>query len=160
MSASHPKPAGPAPCSALEASQFDFWAGDWDLSWGEDSKGTNVIRKIMDGCVVEERFDGGISTPLRGMSVSTFNAHTGRWHQTWVDNQGSYLDFAGEFRDGRMILQRPATIDGQAVLQRMVWYNIDSNQLDWNWERSDDVGETWQVLWQIHYVRRRPATGD
>ena len=39
--------------------------------------------------------------PLRGLSVSLFNARSGKWQQTWVDNEGAYLDFVGEFKDGR-----------------------------------------------------------
>jgi hypothetical protein len=39
----------------------------------------------------------------------------------------------------------------------MVWYNIGRDQFDWNWERSDDEGQTWQVLWQIRYTRRDAA---
>jgi hypothetical protein len=54
-----------------------------------------------------------------------------------------------------MILQRQATVDGQAFQQRMVWHNIAQKEFDWNWERSDDGGRTWKVLWAIHYVRRK-----
>jgi hypothetical protein len=39
----------------------------------------------------------------------------------------------------------------------MVWYNIASDQLDWNWERSEDEGTTWTILWQIHYQRKQPT---
>lgn len=35
----------------------------------------------------------------------------------------------------------------------MVWYNISKNEIDWNWERSDDEGKTWAVKWKIHYTR-------
>jgi len=89
------------------------------------------------------------------MSVSTLNARTGKWQQTWVDNQGSYLDFIGEFKDSRMVLQRRATINGKEVLQRMVWYDIIKDRLQWNWERSEDDGKTWTVVWSIKYLRRK-----
>jgi hypothetical protein len=45
-----------------------------------------------------------------------------------------------------MILSRDAIVRGQACKQRMVWFNIDANQFDWNWERSDDEGESWRAL--------------
>jgi len=61
---------------------------------------------------------------------------------------------AGEKADGRMILSRQATVAGKTIHQRMVWYNVSEHALDWNWERSDDGGETWQVQWKIHYARR------
>jgi hypothetical protein len=75
--------------------------------------------------------------------------------QTWVDNSGSYLDLIGEFKDGQMILVREADDgSGRKLLQRMVWKNIRPDSLDWSWERSEDEGKTWRVLWLIHYQRR------
>jgi hypothetical protein len=148
------------PCSMAEAGQFDFWVGQWDLEWeGPNNakvKGTNTIQKIFDGCVIQENFKDP-STAFYGMSVSMFNTRLNKWQQTWVDNQGSYLDFVGEFRGGRMILERKAqNKDGLEFLQRMVFYNISAKQLDWNWERSDDNGNTWKLMWKIHYVRKDP----
>jgi hypothetical protein len=142
------------PCSSPEAAQFDFWVGKWNLTWGDNGKGTNSIKKIMDGCVVQENFDGTPSIQLKGMSVSTFSKQLGKWQQTWVDNSGGYLDFIGEFQDGKMILSRDFVKDGKKFMQRMVWYNISENEFDWNWERSDDNGQTWNVLWKIHYKRK------
>ncbi len=137
-----------------EAHQFDFWIGTWNVEWGEGKRGTNVIQAALDDAVIVENFDGRPGTSLRGISVSTYNTQLGTWQQTWVDNQGSYLDFTGEFKDGRMILQRRAALNGALFLQRMVWYNLTPDQLDWNWERSDDGGQTWQVLWSLHYTRQ------
>jgi hypothetical protein len=92
---------------------------------------------------------------LRGISVSTFDTKTGKWRQTWVDNEGGYLDFVGEFQDGQMILQREALRpDGTKVLQRMIWKNISRNEFDWSWEASLDGGKSWQVNWPIHYKRK------
>jgi hypothetical protein len=45
-------------------------------------------------------------------------------------------------------------VRGEACKQRMVWYNIEADQIDWNWERSNDGGTTWRVLWQIHYQKK------
>lgn len=86
----------PEACGEPEQKQFDFWVGEWDLTWpgekpGEMGHGGNSIKRIMGGCVIEERFTGGESMPLRGMSVSTFDSRAGKWKQTWVDNEGSYL---------------------------------------------------------------------
>jgi len=155
------QPPAPAnPCAASQQRQFDFWVGEWDLTWpgqngGSLGHGTNSINRILDGCVVEENFSGESSMPLRGTSVSTFDASAGKWKQTWVDNEGGYLDFTGEFSSGQMILQRQATRpDGTRIMQRMVWKNITANELDWSWEASSDGGKSWQVNWPIHYKRR------
>jgi hypothetical protein len=157
-----PEPASAStanPCEAPQQRQFDFWVGEWDLTWpgeksGEIGHGSNSIKRILDSCVVQENFSGGASMHLRGTSVSTFDTRSGQWKQTWVDNEGGYLDFIGEFKDGQMILQREALRDGQKILQRMVWKNISVNEMDWSWESSRDGGKTWQVNWPIHYKRR------
>lgn len=147
------------PCTTAEQKQFDFWVGEWNLTWpGQDGKtghGSNTIQRVLDGCVVQENFSGGDSMALRGTSVSTFDGSSGRWKQTWVDNEGGYLDFVGEFKDGQMILEREAQgKDGTRILQRMVWKNVTANEFDWSWEASRDGGKTWQVNWPIHYKRR------
>lgn len=142
------------PCSSPEAAQFDFWVGDWNLTWGDSGTGTNSIKKIMDGCVIQENFNGTPSIQLKGMSVSTYSKRLGKWQQTWVDNSGGYLDFVGEFKDGKMILSRKFEKDGNEIMQRMVWFNISENEFDWNWERSTDKEQNWDVLWSIHYKRR------
>lgn len=139
-----------------ESRQFDFWLGSWDLTWGEDGRGTNVVSKILDGQVVQEQFTGEPSTPYYGLSLSVYDGQAGCWQQTWVDSQGAYLDFRGgwEADSARMVLSRPAVVDGQPVRQRMVWYNITADSLEWCWERSADDGATWQTLWHIRYRRR------
>lgn len=148
------------PCSAAQQQQFEFWIGEWDLSWpgakpGEVAHGTNSIKRILDGCVVQESFSGGDVMHLRGTSVSTFDTRAGVWKQTWVDNEGGYLDFVGEFKNGQMILRREALRNGKKIMQRMVWKNISSNEFDWSWEASNDGGKTWQVNWPIHYKRHQ-----
>jgi hypothetical protein len=140
-------------CSAPDVYQFDVWGGHWNLTWGDSATGTNTITKEYDDCVIIERFDGTPATPFKGMSVSTFNKKLGKWQQTWVDNQGGYLDFTGEYSNGKMILAREASIEGKTEWQRMVWHNITENSLDWNWEKSSDGGQSWETAWQIHYHR-------
>jgi hypothetical protein len=147
------------PCTAAQQKQLDFWIGEWDLTWpgdkpGEVMHGTNSIKRIMDGCVVQENFSAGESGHLRGTSVSTFDLRSGMWKQTWVDNEGGYLDFVGEFKDGNMILRRETVRDGTKIKQRMVFKNISADEMDWNWEASQDGGKTWKVNWPIHYKRR------
>lgn len=141
----------------MTAQAFDFWLGEWALTWGENGRGHNRISRILDGQIIQEEFTSLVvdqSPPFRGLSVSAYQAQTDEWRQTWVDNQGSYLDFSGGMVGDKMILARRAVVDGKAVQQRMVWYNITADSLDWSWERSDDAGRTWQALWQIHYTRQ------
>jgi|SRR5579862_4033089 len=152
--------AKPKPCSEPEQKQLEFWVGDWDLTWpgnksGETGHGTNSVRRILDGCIVQENFSAANSGHLRGQSVSIFDVTANKWKQTWVDNEGGYLDFVGEFKDGQMILTREAAhSDGTHSLQRMVFKNITHDEFDWSWEGSKDGGKSWTVVWPIHYKRQ------
>ncbi len=153
----------PKPCEAPGTSQFDFWLGEWDLTWpaeqtggkqGEIGKGTNSITKMFGRCVIRENFnspDAGLS----GHSVSVYNVGKGRWQQTWVDDQGSYLLFSGEFRAGQMTLQtEPFQRGEKTLINRMVFRNITPDSLDWDWQTSADSGKTWKDLWNIHYAKK------
>lgn len=147
------------PCSSKEASQFDFWIGDWNVKWitkdGIEKTGSNHVINLFEGCVIEENFDGEPGNELKGKSFSVFDGHEKLWKQTWVDNEGSYLDFSGEFNDGKMILSRKSKDkNGNPIQQRMVYYNLSKNDFDWNWEISKDNGKTWDLRWKIHYSRK------
>lgn len=152
--------AQPNPCTIAEQKQLDFWVGEWDLTWpgqkeGQVDHGTNSIKRVLDGCVVEENFSAGDSGHLRGTSVSIFDGATHKWKQTWVDNEGGYLDFVGGVDNGNMFFQREAVQhDGTKTMQRMIWKNVTANEFDWSWESSKDGGKTWQVQWPIHYKRK------
>lgn len=139
---------------------FDFWLGDWELTWqnedGTTATGKNRVRRILSGQVIEENFKAltGDMAGFEGKSYSVYNPQNGEWKQTWVDNEGSYLDFTGDITGGNRIFHRTTvTADNNRLLQRMVFYNITKDSLTWDWERSEDEGETWQLMWRIHYRR-------
>jgi hypothetical protein len=144
-------------CDSAESKQFDFWVGEWDLSYVEDGKpgkSRNRITKVLDGCALLEEFSGAPGTKLDGRSYSTFDRLTGKWKQTWVDNTANYLDFTGGMVDGHMVLAREmAGRDGQRVSQRMVFQDIRRESLKWLWQRSEDGGRTWSTQWEIDYRR-------
>jgi hypothetical protein len=37
----------------------------------------------------------------------------------------------------------------------MVWRDISAEAFEWDWQRSEDDGETWATQWQIHYRRKK-----
>jgi len=148
------------PCSAPQASQFDFWIGDWNLAWSDTVHGTNHIEKMWGNCTVHESFsDAGAS--YLGQSWSVYNANYKVWQQTWVDNAGGYTQVTGGMVGDSMILftqerQVPANISATGKMKnRMVYYNIKPDSFDWSWEASTDGGQTWKPNWQIHYERKK-----
>ena len=154
--------AAASPCDVPEAHQLDFWLGEWRLTWpggqggtpeGGEGRGTNTVRRVLDGCVVQEDFAS--AEGFRGRSVSVYDRRAGQWRQTWVDSSGGYLVFTGGLEDGEMRLYtEPFTNqNGQPQVNRMLWRNVTNEALDWHWQRSTDGGETWEDLWIIHYTR-------
>jgi len=133
--------------------QFDFWLGEWDLSWGVDGRATNSVYLDFDGRVIVESFDGRPSLELQGMSVSSFDEGEDCWKQTWVDNKGNYLAFRGGLCDGVMDLRTEKVVQGRRATLRMRWFEIAEDSLQWAYERSEDGGRSWETLWRVAYVR-------
>jgi len=141
-----------------DSSLFDFWVGEWDLTWtnskGQIQKGTNHIEKILDGKVIRENFSFASGT-FKGTSISVYNPAKQTWHQAWADTQGSYFDFEGDVEgENRIFKTRIKEQNGQKIIQRMVFYDIKPNSMKWDWEVSKDGGLTWQLQWHINYVRK------
>ncbi len=142
-----------------EINQFAFWLGKWKcngtLYLGKPPKevttpGENEVTTDMDGFVIHEHFRSG---PTRGESWSSYNPSQKKWHQTWVDNQGGYLALTGEFKNGKMVLNRPASPKNPATYFHMVYSKITKDSFDWDWEQTQDGGKTWTPSWHLHYTR-------
>ena len=147
------------PCSEGQRRQFDFWLGSWDVTWpasshGPAGSGRDNVQKILANCVVQENFLPDTSA-LRATSISTYVPETGQWKQIWADNEGHSRDLTGESKNGEVVLSGQTEVNGKKVLQRSVWKNIKPMELDCNWEQSQDGGQTWQVLWPMHYTRHK-----
>lgn len=147
------------PCTAPEASQFNFWVGDWIATWNDTLHGTNHIEKLFGNCTIHENFSDPNSNFL-GQSWSVYNANNKKWQQTWVDNQGGYITFTGEMIGDSMILTTaertvPTTVSTSGkIMSRMVYFNIKPNSFDWSWEASTNGGKSWKQNWLIHYRRK------
>lgn len=139
-------------CDSPQSKRLDFWLGDWELTHS-GGKSANHITKTLDGCVVLEQFRGAPGTKLDGTSVSIFDRAAKRWKQTWVDNAGGYLDFAGSEDGGDMVFERAFEKDGKRIGQRMVFREVKRDSLKWLWQRSDDGGSNWKTTWEIDYRR-------
>jgi hypothetical protein len=77
--------ASAPPCRATEVSRnLDFWLGDWDVYVGRDLAGRDTVERILGGCGVTERWNGGPGD--EGMSLFAYDARKDLWTQTWVTN--------------------------------------------------------------------------
>ena len=144
----------------MDSAMIDFWIGSWGLTWEESEgnigRGKNHVHKILNGQVINENFKAlsGINKGFTGKSWSVYNKQTGQWKQTWVDNQGAYLDFSGSREGDRIMFSRATALpDGNTRHARMVFYDIRQKGFTWDWEFSTDDGATWTLAWRILYSR-------
>jgi hypothetical protein len=160
-----PAPAATA-CDSPEHRQLDFWIGDWDVvirsrkapgsdEWSEQ-KGTQRIEAILGGCAISESFAAvGAPAPWAGRSYSMWQPALGKWRQTWVDDQGSYLAFTGGLEGGTMALYgEPTEKQGKKVRMRMVFLDVRPGSMRWEWQKTTDE-KTWTAMMVIQYRRKR-----
>jgi len=144
-----------AACVAPEHHQFDFWAGDWDVS--DVSKPDSIkararVERILDGCALHELYEG--SSGLTGESFSIYDASRRVWHQSWVTNRGQLLMIEGGMDGNRMILTgTDHTAGGAGVLLRGIWVPIADGVRE-TAETSSDGGRTWLPLFDLLFRKR------
>ena len=50
------------PCDATEFRAFDFWVGEWRVTWktpqGQPAEGRSSIQRVVAGCAIEEHWQG------------------------------------------------------------------------------------------------------
>src|SRR5579864_1492670 len=95
-----------APCATAEYRQFDFWIVHWDVYRTGQSElvAHSLIERVYNGCGVRENW-----MPLKsensGGSLNIFVPAEQMWRQTWIDAQGSRVDFKGRWNGSAMILE-------------------------------------------------------
>jgi hypothetical protein len=147
----------PAPCSAPEYRQFDFWVGNWNVySPDGQLQGTNDVTREYEGCVVQEHWIATVPPAQRGSSFNTWSPGARHWHQTWVDSTGGFLLLDGEFKDGVMTLAGDTPDPkGGAARDRIAWSKLPGGKVRQLWERSKDGGKTWSLVFDGTYVPKK-----
>ncbi len=154
-----PTPPTPAvPCTAAENRQFDFWIGDWDVTHPDGRPaGTNLIKPILNGCVLHESWKGRGN--FVGESFNVYDARRKVWHQTWVDGTGGTLMLDGKIENGSMTLSDkdvPGKPDRNAV-NEITWTPNADGSVRQHWRVSKDGGKTWQTSFDGKYVKASRA---
>lgn len=147
--------------AAAPADLFDFWVGDWVVTWknanGSPGQARNRVSKILGGQVIEEDFTGdpAVKPQLLGRSLSVRDK-AGLWHQAWADNQGGFFALTGSAEgESRYFSTAFQQVGEQLQGKRMRFYNIQTDSFIWDWEGSNDGGKTWTLIWRLHYQRTR-----
>jgi hypothetical protein len=142
----------PAPCSAPEHRQFDFWIGEWEVK-GPAGKvaGQNSITSIHNGCVLFENWKG--AGGMTGSSFNVYDPERKKWRQTWVDSNGGTLDLEGEFAEGKMVLASKPASKTDAI-NRITWEKLPDGRVRQLWQVSSEAGATWKTAFDGYYGKR------
>lgn len=149
--AAQQQPPPPPP----EASQFDFWIGDWEVT-RPDGKvaGYNSIVSINNGRALFENWTSAAGN-FAGRSLNSYDSVAKKWKQFWVDTAGSVLELSGGIVDGKMVLSGTRTTRaGGEVQDRITWTPNEDGSVRQHWEQSTDGGTTWQTAFDGHYVKK------
>lgn len=139
-------------CTAAPYRQLDFWLGDWDvfdLGGGAAPVARAKITRLLDDCVIHERYESAESGGLRGESFSIFDHTRGVWHQTWVTNHGRLLKIEGRPSGGRVVLEGDYLDEkGRRTRLRGIWWP-EKETVRERAETSTDGGHTWQPAFDL-----------
>jgi hypothetical protein len=145
----------PAPCTAAEHRQFDFWLGEWQVEVAGKPTNKSRITKLFGACGIREEYWAG-GGKYEGSSFNMYDAPRKVWHQTWVDNQGGLLALEGGMRGASMVLEgRQPGPQGGEQTSRITWTPNADGTVRQLWEISSDGGKTWTAAFDGLY--RHPA---
>lgn len=151
-----PPPAPPSPpCTAPAYRQFDFWLGDWVVTTPDGKPaGTNLVTRPLGMCVLQEHWKG--QGGMAGESYNIFDSSSRKWHQTWVDDHGTYLSLEGGLVGADMVMTGPERmVRGQATIDRITWQPKSADEVHQVWDTSSDGGKTWANAFHGIYRRRK-----
>lgn len=153
------QPPSKSPCLTNPVyRQFDFWIGEWEV-YGKNGRkaGDSRIDIILDSCIILENWTSA-NAGYAGKSFNTYNAISGQWQQTWVDNRGGSTEFLeGRYENNRMVFQTkpfPYSKDTVAI-RRLTFYNLAPDKVRQHGEISKDGSRTWSTEYDLEYRRRK-----
>lgn len=143
-------PAVPNQTDALPvgADEFDFTIGRWNIQQVGGGTATDVIKSFGGVAITEKMRAPGFSAN----TVTVFDATTGKWTQTYFDNQGTYAQQTGGREGEEFVLVGPLVgSDGVERLSRLRYINISRRSFDQVGELSPDGGATWQESFRLQF---------
>jgi hypothetical protein len=143
------------PCKAApEFRQFDYWIGEWEAKNPQGLVGgTSSIQLILGTCIIFENWTGTSGT--NGKSFNIYDTTDKKWHQTWVDDKGTFAHYVGGIQNGSMVLVADTIVGGKKALAKMTFTKLPNGDVRQHGENSADEGKTWTTTFDFTYVRKK-----
>jgi hypothetical protein len=140
---------------------FDFNFGTWKTSmkrlqhpltgsstWIEFS-GTVVVRKVWDGrAQLEEVEADGPAGHFEDLGLFLYDPQAHQWSLNFANSKTGVIGVPptiGEFKNGRGEFYDQETLNGRAILARIIWSDITPDSHKFEQAFSDDGGKTWET---------------
>ena len=137
--------------------QLDYWLGNWKIgSVGSPANAHSTVTLSLDKCLVVENWDGGRGH--HGQNVFAYSGDDKSWYGMFADNEGRVHVFtSGKVADGTAEFEGTSRgPNGESVLNRMRVIRLSPNKVEQTWEKSNDNGTTWNVVFRGEYLRANP----
>lgn len=143
------------PCKASpEFRQFDFWIGEWAVKNPQGNPaGTSSIQLILGSCIIFENWTS--ASGVSGKSFNIYDTNDKKWHQSWVDDKGTFTHYIGGLIDGKMVVVAETFINGKKGLAKMTFTPLPNGDVRQFGENSTDDGKTWVVAFDLTYSRKK-----
>jgi hypothetical protein len=142
------------PCAIGEHRQFDYWLGNWSVSYGGPPVGTSKVELALDLCMIVESWDGARNHS--GKTMFAYSPEDHSWYGMFADNEGHVHIFSlGKVAGGAGEFQGTSRgSNGETVLNRVKIVRVSADKVEQTWEKSTDNGSTWKVAYRGEYTRK------
>lgn len=143
------------PCKASpEFRQFDFWIGEWDVrAPGGQPAGSSSVQLILGQCIIFENWTSGSGSS--GKSFNIFDVNDKKWHQTYVDDKGTFAHYIGSLINGEIVITAENMNAGKKTLAKMTFSKLPNGDVRQHGENSADDGKTWTTSFDLTYSKKR-----
>jgi hypothetical protein len=152
---STPATPPPVPCSAPNFRQLDFWVGEWRVfqTANNNEVASSKIEHVMGDCGIKESWDypSGSGKHQLGTSYSSYDRKDGKWHQMYIDSNGSVGLYVGGPDGADMTFEAPGR---GGSTQRMIYRPQADGSVRQIGTFSADQGKTWQPGYDFTYRRK------
>jgi tetratricopeptide (TPR) repeat protein len=146
------------PCRAdPHCREFDYWIGEWDVLDTQGKRaGSSSVQLILGDCVLLENWTDAAGR--HGKSFNIYDQTSARWHQTWVDDRGTFTEYKdGQYKDGVLVYLADQTQpDGKPGKLRMSFFKLPEGKVRQFGELSLDGGGAWTPQFDLTYVPKKP----
>lgn len=146
------------PCMKnAHAREFDFWIGEWDVypAGSNQLVGSSSIQMGSGGCFILENWTA-IGFTNTGKSMNFVDPTANKWKQVWVGSGGTVTEYInGVYKDSVMEFESSSASAMGIMKIRFRFFNQGSNQVRQFQEYSTDDGKTWNVSYDLTYIRKK-----